>query len=221
MSTSTLSSEIKLFYRTSDPSTPLALCRSGESLHLRRISFKNQLPLSDTDSSPVVATVSVVVEQDPFPGFTMDGKQMIWVKNYGENSGLLQELENARFVQSVGRTIKQGFISFPLCILLLSEKEILQTCEFKNCRTVEGEGGGGGQDDQGVRFKRCGKCKRRYYHQSLDWSNHKRDCKDLVKMDFVSVENRKRSREIEGLEEGGNRFRNVDRDSALEDQKFV
>ncbi|GAA5985620.1 hypothetical protein JCM5350_004111 [Sporobolomyces pararoseus] len=199
MSANTLANGIKYFFRSSDLSTPVALCRSGESLYLRRISLSSSdsdQTLSNPDSSPTVATVSVIVEQDPFPGFTMDGKQMIWVKNYGENSGLLEELETARFVQSVGRTIKQGFIQFPLCILLLSDKEILQTCEYKDCKTVEGTSG-----EKEERFKRCGKCKRRYYHQSLDWSNHKRDCKDLLKMDFVSVENRKRSRsDVEGLE---------------------
>jgi len=102
------------------------------------------------------------------------GKQL---KDYGENAGLLQELEQARIVQSfvfpffpflcppslanplvyihrVGRTIKQGFVTFPLCIVLLSEKEMLQTCTY--CERVE-------QVDEVERFKRCGKCKRRYY----------------------------------------------------------
>ncbi|GAA6021949.1 hypothetical protein JCM11491_000303 [Sporobolomyces phaffii] len=191
---------IKLLHRTADPSTPLALCRDGEALTLVRSS--NNSPSSD--QSTTLATVSIVVDQDPYPGFTMSGQQMIWVKNYGENQGLLGELEEARFVQSVGRTIKQGFVTFPLCIILLSEKEIVQICA--KCRRVE-------TFDQVERFKRCGKCKRRYYcsneHQSEDWPRHKLDCKDLVNLDFVSVENRRRRQELEMLGQGESKFEEV------------
>ncbi|GAA5870691.1 hypothetical protein JCM16303_001558 [Sporobolomyces ruberrimus] len=197
---------IKVLTRSNDPSTPLALCRNGESFSLIRSSnTDNPSPESTPptiDSSIVAATVSVVVGEDPYPGFTMSGQQMIWVKNYGENEGLLEGLEKARFLQSVGRTIKQGFVTLPLCIVLLSEKEMVQTCT--KCHKVE-------TLDQVTRFKRCGKCKRRYYHQIEDWPQHKSDCKDLSQLDFVSVENRRRRRELELVDRGGvNLGRNVE-----------
>ncbi|GAA5832205.1 hypothetical protein JCM3766R1_002334 [Sporobolomyces carnicolor] len=177
--------------RSHAPTELVALCRNGEQFSLRRQS------LNTTESSTHVATVSAMVDQDPFPGFTMAGNDMIWVKDYGENAGLLEELERARFVQSVGRTIKQGFVAFPLCVVLLAEKEMLQTCA--KCEAVE-------RLDAVERYKRCGRCKRRYYcsseHQSDDWLRHKIDCKDLARLDFVSVENRKRRREVEVLERG-------------------
>ncbi|GAA5853607.1 hypothetical protein JCM5353_004262 [Sporobolomyces roseus] len=189
MSTKQSDSSIKLIYRSITPSTPLALCRNGESIYLRSINLNN----NNSDQSPIAAHLSVLVEQDPYPGFTMDGRQMIWLKDYGENTGLLEELEQARIVQSVGRTIKQGFVTFPLCIVLLNDKQILQTCTF--CERVEGV-------NEVERFKRCGKCKRRFYcspeHQTLDWPTHKPNCKDLQKLDFVSVENRRRQQQ-EGL----------------------
>ncbi|GAA5895170.1 zinc finger MYND domain-containing protein [Sporobolomyces salmoneus] len=194
MSTTELVNGVRVLYRSTDPSTPLALCRKGESFSLNKLTSST----STSDSSPVMANVSAMVDEDPFPGFTMDGRQMIWVKNYGENAGLLEELERARFVQSVGRTIKQGFVTFPLCIVLLSEKEMLQTCA--KCEKVE-TFDVAQKEVERERFKRCGKCKRRYYcsseHQIEDWPQHKLDCKDLSKLDFVSVENRKRRRELE------------------------
>jgi len=70
---------VRLFYRSTSPSTPLALCRNGESIHLRSINNDKTSTLINSDQSPIVAHVSVVVEQDPYPGFTMDGRQMIWV----------------------------------------------------------------------------------------------------------------------------------------------
>lgn len=58
------------------------------------------------------------------------------------------------FASRVGRTIKQGFVAFPLCVVLLAEKEMLQTCA--KCEAVE-------RLDAVERYKRCGRCKRRYY----------------------------------------------------------
>ncbi|GAA6062586.1 hypothetical protein JCM10212_004181 [Sporobolomyces blumeae] len=191
------SNGVRLVHRAS--TGPLALCRSGESFSLRSASLNPRSTSCDSvDEGPYMVDVSVVVDQDPYPGFTAgQGNQMIWLKNYGENKDLLSELEQAGFVQSVGRTIKQGFVSLPLCVVLLDEREILQTCA--SCRRVE-------SIETVERFKRCAKCKRRYYcsseHQLADWPNHKHDCKDLVRLDFVSVENRRRRHETEMLNGG-------------------
>lgn len=114
------SNGVRTMARSHAPTELVALCRNGEQFSLRRQS------LNTTESSTHVATVSAMVDQDPFPGFTMAGNDMIWVsstvsplstalapltvhrtprrttqvKDYGENAGLLEELERARFVQS-------------------------------------------------------------------------------------------------------------------------
>lgn len=212
MSTEQIDSSIKLIHRSPTPSTPLALCRNGESIYLRSINLNNN---NNSDQSPIAAHLSVLVEQDPYPGFTMDGRQMIWVsflfhlfiisfycailmnsesidssrimgrilvysKNWNKRESFnrsspfslcfpplqfLPLLTRPISSNRVGRTIKQGFVTFPLCVVLLTDKEILQTCTF--CERVE-------RVDEVERFKRCGKCKRRFYvslHVSLPYSS--------------------------------------------------
>ena len=58
----------------SDPTTPgpvVALARQGMSIILLN---------TDPEDSPVWAVLSVLVSEDPFPGQTMDGHEMIWVR---------------------------------------------------------------------------------------------------------------------------------------------
>ncbi|GAA5924533.1 zinc finger MYND domain-containing protein [Sporobolomyces koalae] len=194
MTTSVSSNGIRLLHRV-DGST-VALCKTGDSFELRTIGSSNNESVSDLDA---VTTVSIMADADPFPGFTTSGQQMIWLKDYGGNSGLLKQLERARFVQSVGRTIKQGFVTLPLCIVLLDDRETMHSCQC--CKRTEALGA----LDQ--RFKRCAKCRRRYYcspeHQLADWPQHKADCRDLIKLDFVSVENLRRQRQELELEDRG------------------
>ncbi|POY76162.1 hypothetical protein BMF94_0885 [Rhodotorula taiwanensis] len=134
-----------------------------------------------------LSSLSVLVNQDPYPGFTMSGKQMIWVKDYSENKGIVPQLERAGFLRLVGSKIKQGLVELPLAEVTLDDTEMIQQCA--KCGQWE-------TSDTSPRYKRCSKCKRRYYcsaeHQHEDWSTHRADCKDLVKMRFADVENRRR-----------------------------
>ncbi|BGP37402.1 hypothetical protein JCM10450v2_001312 [Rhodotorula kratochvilovae] len=107
----------------------------------------------------VLKTVSVLVEADPFPGLTMDGRPMIWAKSYSENSGILEQLEKARVLRPTGTTIKQGIVSLPLAEVVLGENEQSQQCALEGCEVFE-------TVELKERFKRCGSCRRRYYCSS-------------------------------------------------------
>ncbi|GAA5990711.1 hypothetical protein JCM10908_003199 [Rhodotorula pacifica] len=133
-----------------------------------------------------ISSLSVIVHEDPFPGLSMSGKQMIWVKNYSENEGIVAQLEKAGFLRLVGSKIKQGFVELPLAEVTLEDSEMIQQCAMRDCEKWE-------TTETSPRFKRCSKCHRRYYHQHQDWPSHKIDCKDLVKLRFTDVENRKRA----------------------------
>ncbi|KWU44692.1 hypothetical protein RHOSPDRAFT_33771 [Rhodotorula sp. JG-1b] len=141
-------------------------------------------------SGAYISSLSVIVNEDPFPGLSMSGKQMIWVKNYSENQGIVPQLERAGFIRLVGSKIKQGLVELPLAEVTFEESEMIQQCALRGCEKWE-------TTDTMPRFKRCSKCKRRYYcsieHQHEDWPAHKADCKDLVQMRFTDVENRRRA----------------------------
>ncbi|GAA6053655.1 hypothetical protein JCM3770_001682 [Rhodotorula araucariae] len=134
----------------------------------------------------VLTAVSVLVEADPFPGLTMDGRPMIWVKNYSENAGVLEQLEKARVLRPTGSTIKQGLVNLPLAEVVISENEQAHRCALERCEAFESV-------EVAERFKRCSSCRRRYYHQHAHWPRHKTDCKDLAAGRFVQVENRRRA----------------------------
>ncbi|GAA5973342.1 hypothetical protein JCM11641_003083 [Rhodosporidiobolus odoratus] len=127
--------------------------------------------------------LSVLAEADPFPGFSMGGNQMVWVKTYSENNGLLVQMEQAAWLRPVGSALKQGITTLPLAEVMLSEAEVAQRCamcdEYESVETA-------------TRFKRCSGCKRRYYHQHQHWPAHKSDCKLLAKGCFAEVEQRRR-----------------------------
>ncbi|GAA5949297.1 hypothetical protein JCM21900_005596 [Sporobolomyces salmonicolor] len=165
---------------------PVALARNDDAFALVMASQK------DREEHTWLSTINVVADDDPYPGMTLDGKQMIWFKNYSENEGLLEQLEKARWVRAVGRELKQGFVTLPLAQVLLDESEIAQRCAL--CEVYE-------SIETQERFKRCTGCKRRYYcskhHQLEHWSRHKKDCKDLKRGDLTSVENRRRREQMD------------------------
>ncbi|GAA5852703.1 hypothetical protein JCM9279_004961 [Rhodotorula babjevae] len=141
----------------------------------------------DSPKAPI-ARLSVLVAEDPFPGLTMDGRQMIWVKDYSENSGLLEQLEEARVLRRTGSTIPQGLVRLPLAVVVLNEREMAQRCALEGCDKVESV-------ETTERYKRCSKCSRRYYHQHTHWPRHKQDCKDLAAGRFTQVEMRRRTQD--------------------------
>ncbi|GAA5891862.1 hypothetical protein JCM5296_003253 [Sporobolomyces johnsonii] len=174
------------------PVAPVALARNDDAFALIMASEK------DREELAWLLTINVVAIDDPYPGMTLDGKQMIWFKNYSENEGLLEQLEKARWVRAVGRELKQGFVTLPLAHVLLDESELAQRCA--QCEVYE-------SIESKERFKRCTGCKRRYYcskeHQLEHWSRHKKDCKDLARGDLTSVENRRRREQMDFSDQHG------------------
>ena len=57
---------------------------------------------------------------------------------------------------SVGSKIKQGLVELPLAEVTFEESEMIQQCALRGCEKWE-------TTDTMPRFKRCSKCKRRYY----------------------------------------------------------
>ncbi|GAA6041304.1 hypothetical protein JCM8097_001329 [Rhodosporidiobolus ruineniae] len=164
------------------PSPPVALARKDDQYCLVWANEHDR-----AERGAWATDLSVLAEADPFPGFSMDGRQTIWVKTYSENTGLLPQLEKAGWLQPVGSALKQGITTLPLAVVVLNDQEVAQRCALcENFESVETE----------TRFKRCSGCKRRYYcsteHQHAHWTAHKKDCKLLAKGKFAEVEQRRR-----------------------------
>lgn len=60
---------------------------------------------------------------------------------------------------STGRTLKQGYVTLPMVEVQLEESEISHQCPL--CEMFE-------QVEDTERFKRCAKCKKRYYVSLYD-----------------------------------------------------
>ncbi|SGY65901.1 BQ5605_C004g02604 [Microbotryum silenes-dioicae] len=166
------------------------------------------------EDGPIWAVLSNMVPEDPFPGYSTDGNEMFWIKTYSENKGLLEECITAGWFRPqvffssstsppgphlrtpllsysnnrTGRTHKQAFVVYPMCELRLDEQALARHCPA--CNRYESI-----LDEH--RFKRCAKCRKRYYCsaqcQKDDWPSHKLDCKDLLAGRLAQVENRKRN----------------------------
>ncbi|GAA5829078.1 hypothetical protein JCM11251_004117 [Rhodosporidiobolus azoricus] len=177
------------------PSTPVALAKKDDQFCLIWAENAER----ERRGGDWATDLSVLADVDPFPGFGMNGSQMIWVKTYSENEGLLPQLERAGWVRPVGSALKQGLTTLPLAEVALNESAVAQRCALcERYESVETE----------TRFKRCSKCKRRYYHQHDHWDAHRQDCKLLAKGRFGEVEQRRREQsynpalvEIEQAEE--------------------
>lgn len=167
----------------SSPCPTVCLARYGLSFALI---YAQENP-EDEYQQPVHATLSVMAGEDPFPGFSMEGNECFWMKNYSENEGLLEQLLQAGWLRDSGRKIKQGYVTLPMVEIRLDESEIAKQCP--NCEVFE-------QANHHERFKRCSKCKKAFYCSSKcqqeDYPIHKRICKDLAAGRFAEVENRKR-----------------------------
>ncbi|GAA5917708.1 hypothetical protein JCM8208_006700 [Rhodotorula glutinis] len=173
-----------------DKSLRAALGRAGDEIVL--VAAEDGARAKRDSPSAPLARLSVLVAEDPFPGLTMDGRQMIWVKDYSENSGLLEQLEEVRVLRRTGSTIPQGLVRLPLAVVVLNEREMAQRCALEGCGKVESV-------ETVERYKRCSSCSRRYYcsteHQHAHWPQHKQDCKDLAAGRFTQVEMRRRAQE--------------------------
>ena len=66
--------------------------------------------LDMNDKSPfAVASVNL-------PDFVI-GKDMVFIKDYSENEGMLRTLVEADIVQDTGETAPSGYVDVPLCVL--------------------------------------------------------------------------------------------------------
>ncbi|ORY53982.1 hypothetical protein BCR35DRAFT_310478 [Leucosporidium creatinivorum] len=180
------------------PAPTVCLARQGDYFVLAHST------LVDDMTPPLWAVLSVMAHEDPFPGFSLGGKgsgEMFWIKTYSENKGILEQLVEAGWVKVTGRTLKQGFVTLPMVEVQLEESEISHQCP--HCEMFE-------QVGDAERFKRCQKCKKRYYcsreHQELDWPEHKKDCKLLALDRRAEVENRKRRETAAYFGEGAEKF---------------
>ncbi|GAA5943948.1 hypothetical protein JCM3775_004719 [Rhodotorula graminis] len=173
-----------------DQSLRAALGRAGDEIVL--VAAEQSVRARRESPSAPIARLSVLVAEDPFPGLTMDGRQMIWVKDYSENAGLLEQLEEAGALRRTGSTIPQGLVRLPLAVVVLNEREMAQRCALEGCDEVESV-------ETTERYKRCSSCSRRYYcsteHQHAHWPRHKQDCKDLAAGRFTQVEMRRRAQD--------------------------
>lgn len=95
---------------------------NGEPLTVsfRRYPNNNRIAMeliSMNDHMPyMVATVNV-------PSAHLEEGELL-IKNYSENEGILEKLEEAGYVKRTGREIQTGFVTVPVCKLLLPLKTL-------------------------------------------------------------------------------------------------
>lgn len=116
-------------------------------------------------------STAVRAVSDEFPAPAASGNPVFALKNYSENQGMLERLENVGMIRHTGRRIPQGFVQLEMVEVLVPHDELMKGC-----------GACGKWEEVGkTRFLKCGKCKRKYYCsvdcQKDDWKEHKKLCK--------------------------------------------
>lgn len=71
------------------------------------------LCLIDAENGEPVATATVNIPEMPL------SEDEILIKNYSENQGMLSFLEKEEIVQRTGRVVESGYVTIPVCILLV------------------------------------------------------------------------------------------------------
>ena len=74
------------------------------------------IQLMDIEDGGLVATASVNLVNEPLK------ENEVAIKNYGENEGMLIALVKAGIVSSPKRFTKSGYVSIPICELLVEPK---------------------------------------------------------------------------------------------------
>jgi hypothetical protein len=89
----------------------------GEELTLQFCKYangNNAITLADTQGE-MYATASVNV-----PGVELESNEVL-IKNYSENEGILEMLEEAGYVERTGRYVQSGFVNIPICKIIKHE----------------------------------------------------------------------------------------------------
>lgn len=69
--------------------------------------------LGDIETGEPYATATVNIPDIPL------GPTEVLVKDYSENTGMLEALEHAGIVRRTGRCVRSGFVEIPVCELLV------------------------------------------------------------------------------------------------------
>ena len=73
------------------------------------------IKLTDVRDGSPIATASIFVQTAQLcPGEVL-------IKDYSENEGMLNALVKAKIVSDTGRCVQSGFVSIPVCKLLVTE----------------------------------------------------------------------------------------------------
>lgn len=73
------------------------------------------ITLLDADTYERVATASVNISPDVYPNIP---ENHTFIKNYSENTGILDILIKADIVELTNVSVKSGFVTIPLCKIL-------------------------------------------------------------------------------------------------------
>src|SRR5437667_10903865 len=82
-------------------------------------------PREDEYEAREWCSIAVRSVEYPNPAPSASGNQVIALKNYGENSGLLERLENVGMIRHTGRRIKQGYVYLEMVEVLVQQGELI------------------------------------------------------------------------------------------------
>lgn len=102
-----------------------------------------------------LSRLSIIATADPAPPRLPNGHHIVALKNYSENEGILERLENAGIVRRTGVVHEQGYVKIPMVELLIPEERLIQHCSSEGC--------GKWEVLEQPRFQRCSLCKLTYY----------------------------------------------------------
>ena len=69
------------------------------------------LQLLDAEDGSPIATATVNLPDEPL------GKNLVFIKDYGENTGILDALISVGVVKPTGEKVRSGFVEVPVCEL--------------------------------------------------------------------------------------------------------
>lgn len=135
------------------PNNPRPLLAIGHTLPTQWFLLR---PTIEDEYEPREFTrLTVTATADPAPRPMPNGNPVISLKNYTENEGVLERLEQAGIVKRTGVVHEQGYIKIPMVEVLVPEEKLLHCCASETC--------GQWEELRKPRFQRCSICKLTYY----------------------------------------------------------